>query len=372
MLLERPSDDTLYAALLARDAAYDGLAYVAVRTTGIFCRLTCPARKPKRAHVIFFETTAECLEAGFRPCLRCRPLSTGREPEPAVSALIDLLEQEPERRWGERDLIERGYDPSTVRRQFKRRFGVSFLELARLRRLGQAAETLTAGTSVIDAQLDAGYESGSGFRAAITRLFGAAPKHLQTRDLLKADWIDTPIGPMLAIADRLALHLLEFADRPALPAEIRKIQENTRSAIAIGRCAPIDQIATELDSYFAGQTARFDTRLAAHGTPFQRSVWERLRAMAPGETLSYGALARDLGRPAAIRAIAQANGANQIAIVIPCHRIIGADGSLTGYGGGLWRKRWLLRHENRMNSRASEGGTSHEPDRESPELRQPA
>ena len=94
--------------------------------------------------------------------------------------------------------------------------------------------------------------------------------------------------------------------------------------------------------------------------------------MAPGETLSYGALARDLGRPAAIRAIAQANGANQIAIVIPCHRIIGADGSLTGYGGGLWRKRWLLRHENRMNSRASEGGTSHEPDRESPELRQPA
>ena len=122
MLLERPSDDTLYAALLARDAAYDGYAYAAVRTTGIFCRLTCPARKPKRAHVIFFETAAECLEAGFRPCLRCRPLSTGREPEPAVSALIDFLEQEPDRRWGERDLIERGYDPSTVRRQFKRRF----------------------------------------------------------------------------------------------------------------------------------------------------------------------------------------------------------------------------------------------------------
>ena len=368
MLFERPSDDTLYAALLARDAAYDGLAYVAVRTTGIFCRLTCPARKPKRAHVLFFETTAECLGAGFRPCLRCRPLAAGREPEPAVSTLIGLLEREPERRWGERDLIALGYDPSTVRRQFKRRFGVSFLELARLRRLGQAAETLAAGTRIIEAQLDAGYESGSGFRAAITRLFGAAPKQLRTRDLLRADWIDTPIGPMLAIADRLALHLLEFADRPALPAEIRRLQERTRCAIAIGRCAPIDQIAAELAEYLAGKRTRFDTRLALHGTAFQRSVWERLRALPPGETLSYGALARDLGRPAAIRAVAQANGANQIAIVIPCHRIIGADGSLTGYGGGLWRKRWLLRHESRLN----EGDRSHEPDREIPPLRQPA
>lgn len=368
MLLERPSDDTLYAALLARDAAYDGLAYVAVRTTGIFCRLTCPARKPKRAHVLFFETPAECLAAGFRPCLRCKPLSTGREPEPAVSALIDLLEREPERRWSERDLIERGYDPSTVRRQFKRRFGISFLELARLRRLGHAAETLTAGTRIIEAQLDAGYESGSGFRAAITRLFGAAPKQLRTRDLLKADWIETPIGPMLAIADRLALHLLEFADRPALPAEIRRLQEQTRSAIAIGRCAPIDQISNELAGYFAGKRTHFETRLALHGTPFQRSVWERLRALPCGQTLSYGALARELGRPAAIRAIAQANGANSIAIVIPCHRIIGADGSLTGYGGGLWRKRWLLRHEQQMHEGEAPDGT----DRESPPLCQPA
>ena len=348
MLFQRPSDDILYDALLARDAAYEGFAWAAVKTTGIFCRLTCPARKPKRENTSFFETIAQCLEAGFRPCNRCRPMRKFGETDPVVTRLLAALDNEPFRRWREEDVEALGLDPSTARRAFKRQFGMSFLEIARLRRMGKAAETLKQGASVIEAQLDAGFESGSGFRTAVTKLFGAAPAGLRGKTLLHADWIDTPIGPMLAIADRHCLHLLEFAERKALAAEIRKLQIFTGSGIVMGRHPPINQIETELHRYFAGEDLGFRTRLAGHGTPFQRRVWEALRAIPSGTVRTYGAIASELDLPSSTRAIAGANGANQIAIVIPCHRVLGADGSLTGYGGGLWRKRWLIEHERRM------------------------
>ena len=348
MLFERPSDDILYDALIARDAAYEGFAWAAVKTTGIFCRLTCPARKPKRENTTFFETIAQCLEAGFRPCSRCRPMLKFGEADPMVTRLLDALDADPHRRWSEDDVVAFGIDPSTARRAFKRQFGMSFLEIARLRRMGKAAETLTSGASVIDAQLDAGYESGSGFRSAVTKLFGAAPANLRDKTLLRADWIETPIGPMMAIADGHALHLLEFAERKALPAEIRRLQKLTGSGIVMGRHPPIDEIDAELKAYFAGEDLGFKTRIAGHGSPFQRQVWEALRAIPVGVSRTYGAIAAELGLPSSTRAVAGANGANQIAIVIPCHRVLSADGSLTGYGGGLWRKRWLLEHERRM------------------------
>jgi AraC family transcriptional regulator of adaptative response/methylated-DNA-[protein]-cysteine methyltransferase len=348
MLFEPPSDDILYDALVARDAAYEGFAWAAVKTTGIFCRLTCPARKPKRENTCFYETIAKCLEAGFRPCNRCRPMLKFGDTDPAITKLLTALDAEPYRRWSEQDIIFLGFDPSTARRIFKRKFGMSFLEIARLRRMGKAAETLKEGASVIDAQLDAGFDSGSGFRTAVTRLFGAAPASLRDKTLLRADWIETPIGPMLAIADSHALHLLEFAERKALPAEIRKLQAFTGSSIVMGRQAPIDQIEMELKAYFAGKAFGFTTRIAGHGSPFQRRVWEALRTIPIGIVRTYGAIASELDLPSSTRAIAGANGANQVAIVIPCHRVLGADGSLTGYGGGLWRKRWLLEHERRM------------------------
>lgn len=354
MLFERPSDDALYNALLARDASYEGFAWAAVKTTGVFCRLTCPARKPKRENTSFFETIAECLEAGFRPCSRCRPMLKLGEADPMVTRLLAALDAEPFRRWSEEDVVSFGIDPSTARRAFKRQFGMSFLEIARLRRMGKAAETLKEGASVLDAQLDAGYESGSGFRSAVTKLFGAAPANLRDKTLLRAHWIETPIGPMMAIADQHSLHLLEFAERKALPAEIRKLQKFTGSGIVMGRHPPIDEIEAELKAYFAGEDVGFKTRLAGHGSPFQRRVWEALRAIPAGVSTTYGAVAAELNLPFSTRAVASANGANQIAIVIPCHRLIGADGSLTGYGGGLWRKRWLLEHERRMVARGGQ------------------
>lgn len=351
MLFDLPNDDALYDALIARSPAYEGRAYVCVKTTGIFCRLTCPARKPKRENALFYDSIATCMRSGFRPCQRCRPLEeAGREP--IVDELLEALDNNPAARWTEDDLIARGYDPSTVRRAFKRSTGVTFLDIARYRRLGEAAKQLANGARVIDAQIEAGYESGSGFRAAFQRLIGKAPVMSQKRDLLFADWFETPLGPMVAVADQTHLHLLEFHDRKALPAELDKLQRKTRSSVAAGRTPAIDQIDTEVKDYFDGRSAAFRTPLAlGFGTAFERQVWSKLMEIPVGETRAYGDIARDMENPQMVRAVGRANGANQMAIVIPCHRLIGADGSLTGYGGGLWRKQWLLRHEDEMKTK---------------------
>jgi AraC family transcriptional regulator of adaptative response/methylated-DNA-[protein]-cysteine methyltransferase len=355
MLFDPPSDDHLYAALLSRDPAFDGLAYVGVTSTGVFCRLTCPARKPRRENTMFFDTVGGAIGAGFRPCQRCRPLAQAGEREPLVARLVDLLDRDTDRRWSEQDLVARGFDPSTVRRAFRRHFGMTFLDMARLRRLGRGLDRLASGAEVVEAQLDAGFESASGFRAAFTRLVGHPPAGARGRDLLKADWIETPIGTMMAVADQQALHLLEFLDRSALPSELKSLQAATRSAIGIGRVPPIDQIERELAAFFAGTSARFATPLVRSGSAFTVRVWDALQAIPFGETRSYAAIARGIGQTSAVRAVARANGANRIAIVIPCHRVIGSDGTLTGYGGGLWRKRWLIEHEHRM---ARQGLTS--------------
>ncbi|MFC3570365.1 methylated-DNA--[protein]-cysteine S-methyltransferase [Paracoccus simplex] len=160
---------------------------------------------------------------------------------------------------------------------------------------------------------------------------------------LAAAWIDTPLGGMIAVADRERLHLLEFQEREALPAELRRLA--AKGGIVSGRTAVTDRTEAQVAGYFAGERSAFDLPLALHGTDFQRQVWQELQRIPPGTTIRYAELARRIGRPSAIRAVARANGANQIAVVIPCHRVIGADGGLTGYGGGLWRKQALIRHE---------------------------
>lgn len=343
MLFALPDDKTLYQALVNRDASYEGRALVGVTSTGIFCRLTCPARNPLPTNCRFFETAAECLEAGFRPCKRCHPL--GKSKDPIIAKPLSALDRDPLHRWSEDDLIDMGLDPSTVRRTFKRQFGITFLEMARLRRLKHGFRDLAEGKRVIDAQLTAGFDSPAAFRTAFAKLLGVAPGSLTNDAMLKADWIDTPLGPMIMVADNRSLHLLEFADRKALPAELQKILKNTKGQLGIGRTAITDQTEEELRAFFDGNRAQFTIPLSLHGTDFTNTVWTALQDIPAGKTCSYLDLAKSIGRPTATRAVARANGANQIALIIPCHRVIGADGSLTGYGGGLWRKQKLIELE---------------------------
>ena len=342
MLFDLPDHDALYRALLDRDDRYDGQAYVCVTTTGIFCRLTCPARKPKPENCTFHETIGACIEAGFRPCKRCHPLRAAALADPAIGALLAALDARPDIRWSERHVEQLGFDLSTVRRSFKRQFGMTFLEMARQRRLREGFEALSSGDKVITAQHEASFESASAFRSAFARLLGCSPGALSRDAMLRASWITTPLGDMIAVSSATHLHLLEFIDRRALAAELQKLQALTPQGIGLGRFAPTEQAEVELSAYFAGQSARFETPLAFQGSAFSRDVWHALRRIPPGETRSYSEIAREIGNPAATRAVARANGANQIALMVPCHRVIGVDGSLTGYGGGLWRKQRLI------------------------------
>ncbi len=345
MMFDLPDSDTLYAALLARDPAWDGRAWVGVSSTGVFCRLTCPARKPKAENCIFFDTMGAALEAGYRACERCHPMAPAAEGEPAVKALLAALEADPARRWAEGDIVALGHDLSTVRRAFKRHFGMTFLEMARLARLRAGGAELVGGARVIEAQLEAGYASGSAFRAAFAGWMGLPPGAFVKDALLRADWIETPMGAMVAVSSEHALHLLEFTGRRALPAELAALRRDAKGSLGFGRFAPTEQIERELADFMAGTCADFETPLRPLGTPFTQDVWQALRRIPAGETRSYSQLARDMGRPQATRAVARANGANPIAIAIPCHRVLGADGSLTGYGGGLWRKQKLIELE---------------------------
>lgn len=356
MLFDLPDHSTLYQALLDRNDAFDGQAYVGVSSTGIFCRLTCPARKPKAENCSFYPSVGACIEAGFRACKRCHPMAPIAAADPAIAALLAELDARPGYRWSEGDISQMGYDLSTVRRSFKRNFGITFLEMARQRRLREGFVTISDGGKVIDAQLDAGFESASAFRASFAKLLGRSPGKLDSAPLLFADWIDTPLGPMLTLCSKSQMHLLEFMDRKALRSELAKLDVFAKGKIGIGKTQPAAQIKEELAAFFDGTSAAFSTQLAFGGSPFARSVWDELRRIPAGETRSYSDIAQRIGRPTAIRAVARANGANQIALVVPCHRVIGSDGSLTGYGGGLWRKQKLLELERHYLTKSMENG----------------
>lgn len=238
MLFALPDHETLYAALLDRDPRFDGQAFVGVATTGIFCRLTCPARKPKPENCSFHATVGDCLAAGFRPCKRCHPLQAAALADPTIVSLLQALDDTPDRRWSEADVTALGYDASTVRRSFRRQFGMTFLDMARQRRLRAGFTTLADGGKVITAQHKASFESASAFRAAFARLLGCAPGDLRPDRLLRATWIPTPLGDMIAVSSRSHLHLLEFVDRKALPAELRRLHDATPGGVGIGTLPP--------------------------------------------------------------------------------------------------------------------------------------
>jgi len=204
---------------------------------------------------------------------------------------------------------------------------------------------IRGGESVIQAQLSTGYESSRGFRDAFSRIMGAAPTKFGDGDILKASWLDTPLGPMIAIANETDLYLLEFVERRGLEREIERLIQRTKSTIIPGSTKPICSIENELSLYFKRKLTQFQTPLFLLGTPFQKQVWNELIKIPLGETRSYGEIAIGVRRPSAFRAVAQANGSNQLAIIIPCHRVINTSGALGGYAGGISRKEWLINHE---------------------------
>lgn len=332
------TDTDRYAVFVNKDMRYDGHLFLGVTSTGIFCRPGCPARLPKFENCKFHTSAGDALACGFRACKRCHPLVGDTA---SIKALISLVESEPGRKITNAVLTERGLDPSTARRQFLARFGMSFIDYARARRLAMGAKTLAKGGSVLDAQLDAGFESASGFRSAYAKVFGTAPAKGPAEPLF-IDWIETPMGRMITIADETALYLLEFTNRKNMRRQFDRLRKVQNRAVLPGRTSITEKIEEELNAYFAGRLSNFLTPLAPSGTDFQRQTWDALQTIPHGETRSYAQLAQMIGKPAAVRAVASANANNGLALIIPCHRVIAKDGGLGGYAGGLNRKRQLL------------------------------
>ena len=340
-----PSADEMYTALLARDASYDGIFFVGVRSTGIFCRPVCPARKPKRRNVDFYATARDALAHGFRPCKRCRPLQPNGETPEAIRRLLDEIETDPSRRLRDGDLRERGLEPATLRRWFKRHHDMTFHAYQRARRMANALGALAQGSAVTETAFDSGFDSMSGFQQALRRITGRSATASRDVLVVRLTRVLTPLGPMLMGTSDAAVLLLEFTDRRMLATQLQRLARRLGCVFVPGTTPVGRQMEEELGAYFAGTLRSFSTPLQPAGTEFQQRVWQVLRSIPYAQTRTYGEQARLLGQPSAVRAVARANGDNPIAIVVPCHRVIGADGKLTGYGGGLWRKRWLLHHE---------------------------
>ncbi len=338
------TDSQKYDVFEARDDSFSGRFYMAVKTTGIFCRPGCPARTPKRENCEFYPDAEAAVNAGYRACKRCHPLGLPRETSTLIRDLINLVETDPERRWSEQDLQRRGIDPSTARRHFKARFGMTFSAYVRQRRLALAHENLNQGESVIQAQLAAGFESASGFRAAYAKTFGAPPNKAGLAPL-RAEWLDTPLGPMIVICSEEAVYLTEFTVRKNLTGQFEKLLKVYDRPILPGRTTVTDKVETQIRAYFEGNLQSFDLPLHPTGTDFQRKVWDALCDIPFGQTRSYGELAVAIGNEKAFRAVASSNAKNGLAIIIPCHRVINTGGQLGGYAGGLDKKQWLLDHE---------------------------
>jgi AraC family transcriptional regulator of adaptative response/methylated-DNA-[protein]-cysteine methyltransferase len=340
-----PPRAELERAFAAKDVGYDGVFYAAVKTTGIFCRPSCPSR-PNRENVEFFGSVKECLFAGYRPCKRCRPLEANGQPPAWAAELMTRMAAAPDARLKAADVRALGVTPERARRWFQQHFGMSFTAWCRGHRLAGAFTKIREGAKLDETVFDSGFESHSGFRDAFHRTFGKAPgRARQQGERIVTAMIESPLGPLLAGASDSGICLLEYTDRRMLEHNFETMRRRFGCAVVPGEHSLLKQLRVELAEYFAGKRRTFSLPLASRGTPFQEKVWQELRRIPHGHTIAYDELARRIGQPAAQRAVARANGMNRICILIPCHRVIGKDGSLTGYGGGLWRKRLLLELE---------------------------
>jgi len=349
-----PREMEMDRAMYARDASFDGLFFACVRTTGVFCRPSCAARKPKKKNLIYHATVRDCLLDGFRPCKRCRPLAINGQAADWLDTLLEKIEGSPSERLTDADLSASGVSPYRVRRYFVRNFGMTFQAYHRARRMGLALEQLQAGGGSIPVALDHSYESLSGFRDAFQRVFGTTPGRSAGVQCIVTMRVETPLGPMVAAATERGVCLLEFADRRALSRQTDVLRRRLKSVIVPGRNVHLDRLITELAEYFDGTRRTFSVPLVCPGTAFQQKAWEELRRIPYGSTTSYSRLARTIGHPGSQRAVGRANGDNRIAIVIPCHRVVKDDGTLCGYGGGVWRKQHLLDLEQAAAQAAAE------------------
>ncbi|HCT29349.1 MAG TPA: XRE family transcriptional regulator, partial [Bacteroidales bacterium] len=330
------TEDIMYKALLDKDSSFEGTFIVAVKTTGIFCRPTCTARKPKRENVEFFKHSKEAILKGYRPCKICNPLERLGETPEFIKDIIKELNNDPSVKFKDWDLIQRGIEPSKIRRWFVKNHGITFQAYQRMLRINSAFKKIQNGEPITSAAFDVGYESLSGFNDSFKSIFGVSPTNSKTKQIINIIRIETPLGTMMAGAVDKGICLLEFSDRKMLETELKSLSKLFNADVIQGSHHHFDLLTLQLIEYFDGKRKEFTVPLSTPGTEFQQHVWEALKKIPYGSTRSYKQQSISLSKPEAVRAVAHANGMNRVSIIIPCHRVIGEDGSLTGYGGGIW------------------------------------
>ncbi len=343
------ADQEAWAAFERRDRSWDGRVIGAVKTTRIYCKPSCPAKRPKRENVVFYASGEEARADGYRPCLRCKPDEVSREAE-AVALAVRILESSED----PPSLAELGeavgYAPHHFQRVFKRAVGVSPAEYSRALRSKRAQVHLKANARVTDAIYDAGYSAPSRFYEDAKERMGMTPSAWRDGgrgETIRWTTFDSPLGPMLIAATSRGICRLTFDDsedslRRLFPNATLVADEGAMRKLVEGALTAIERPA-----------AASELPIDVAGTAFQEAVWRELRKIPLGETRSYAQIAAAIGNPNAVRAVGTANGDNHVAVLIPCHRVIRSDGSLGGYAGGLDRKRRLLDTE--RSERSGEG-----------------
>jgi len=321
------------------------LNLLANSNTGTFCTEDCSQAASESGGSRSFKSAREALAAGFRPCRHCTPLKTGLADPAWLLPLMSEVEADPARRWHDHDLELMGLDPVAVRRWFVANHGLTFHAYTRLRRLGQALRQIQHGTPVNEAVVAQGFDSESGFRDAFTQVFGNPPSAVDRESSIWINRVATPLGSMIMGVHDSGLCLLEFAERRMLETQLTRLRQRMGRVFLPGDHPLMQQVKKQLDAYFDGSLRNFSLPIQAPGTAFQEAVWDALRQIPYGAMRSYADIATTIGQPEAVRAVGGANGDNRIAIIIPCHRVVASDGELTGYGGGLWRKEFLLAME---------------------------
>ena len=342
------SDQARWAAVVARDKAFDGKFYTAVATTGIYCRPSCPARRPRRENVHFYATCAEAEAAGFRPCKRCKPdaPSTPSEHAARIARACRLIEQAEETPKLAALAATVGLSPYHFHRVFKAATGVTPKAYATAHRHKRMRTNLQRSQSVTHAIYESGFNSSGRFYADSSQALGMTPSAFRnggTHAVLRYALGTCSLGPILVAASDKGVAAILIGEEP--DTLLRDLRHRFPRAELIGGDKSFGALVRRVVAMVEAPATSLDLPLDVRGTAFQQRVWAALRAIPPGSTATYGEIARRIGKPQSARAVGAACGANPIAVAIPCHRVVGSDGALTGYRWGVAIKRTLLERE---------------------------
>lgn len=353
----RPADDVCWHAVIDRDKSYNGRFVFAVRSTGVFCRPSCPARRPRRENVTFFDLPRDAEAAGFRACLRCRPLDSGSPEEQAklVEQACRIIEASPERLSLDALGKEVGVSPFHLQRTFKRLMGISPRQYGEAHRSSRLKKGLQGGDSVTGAMYDAGYGSSSRLYESAHDVLGMTPsRYRRGGEGMKIAYttLQSRLGRLLVAATERGICAVSLGDSDE---QLLFELGGEYPGAEIHRDDPgLGTWASAVLEYVDGTQTSADLPLDLAATAFQHRVWEELRTIPYGSTRSYGEIARSIGEPGAARAVAQACASNRVALLIPCHRVVREGGAPGGYRWGIERKRALLRQEEQAAAHETE------------------